>query len=90
MAFACIGERPEAIARPVGPVASFTRWLRKLHTAHQRRANLVNLLAMDVDQLDDLGISRGDIRDALHDSSRKPGEALSARRAQRALAWPQR
>jgi uncharacterized protein YjiS (DUF1127 family) len=90
MAFALIGERPEPLARPIGPLASFLCWLRNLRAARKRRATLASLLEMEVCRLDDLGISRSDILEAMHAPSRGVGETLSTRRAERSQAWPSR
>ncbi|HEV7718034.1 MAG TPA: hypothetical protein VGO70_03555 [Arsenicitalea sp.] len=90
MAFALIGERPEPLARPIGPLASCWRWLRNLRAARKRRMALTSLLEMDACRLDDLGISRGDILEAMHAPSRDAGETLSAHRAEHARAWPAR
>jgi uncharacterized protein YjiS (DUF1127 family) len=88
MAFALLGERPVSLAAPVGPLASFVRWLRRSQAAHARRNTLAHLLEMDACRLDDLGISRADILDALNQPDRCAGDMLSARRARRARSWP--
>jgi uncharacterized protein YjiS (DUF1127 family) len=90
MAFAIIGERPDPLARPARPPALFLQWLRDLRAAHKRHATLASLLEMDACRLDDLGISRSDILEAMQTPSHSAGETLSARRAERARAWPSR
>jgi uncharacterized protein YjiS (DUF1127 family) len=87
MAFALIGERLEPVAAPNGPLASFGRWLRRAQAAHTQRATLAYLLELDACRLDDLGISRADVLEALSNPDRSAGAMLSARRAHRARSW---
>ena len=70
--------------------AAFAAIARRVRTARDRRARqiaLINLMDMDANQLDDLGLSAGDVMDAL--AERWPaGNLLEARRARRATQRP--
>ena len=74
MAFSLPGERSLAPATSVRPVAAFARWVAQVKAARTRRAALRAMLDLDADRLNDLGISRQDIVDAL---GRKTGAAMT-------------
>jgi hypothetical protein len=48
---------------------------------------LNNLLSMDTYRLDDLGINRADLFDAMHAEPRRGARLLADRRAARASDW---
>jgi uncharacterized protein YjiS (DUF1127 family) len=62
------------------------RWLADLRSARARRTALSTLLEMEDHRLDDLGLSRQDITEALRNPDRGASE-LARRRANRAKAW---
>ena len=89
MAYLLTGGRPaRAAAHPL--VLNFKRWLAAARTRRERRSALQNLLELDAALLDDLGISRADVFDAMRHPPRSTGEVLAARRAIRARHWPDR
>jgi uncharacterized protein YjiS (DUF1127 family) len=90
MAYLLSSERPSAAAVPVSPLRSLLNWVARLQAERARRQALLSLLELDGSRLDDLGISRRDLFDVLHDPSRKPGEALSQRRASSSSNWLRR
>ena len=65
MAFSLPGERSLAPALSARPLAAFARWIVQVKAAQTRRAALRAMLDLDCDRLDDLGISRQDIADAM-------------------------
>lgn len=87
MAYLLSGERPTAAAVPVHPLRTFARWLAEIRAARARRRSLLSLLELDSSRLDDLGVNRHDLFEALHDHSRNPGAALSQRRANSSRRW---
>ncbi|HEV7276919.1 MAG TPA: hypothetical protein VGN80_11580 [Devosiaceae bacterium] len=87
MAYLLSSERPTAAARPVHPLRALFRWLGELRAERARRLALLSLLELDNSRLDDLGIDRQDLFDALHDRSRNTGEKLSQRRARSSSHW---
>ena len=70
-------------------VDALVRRLRALHAQRARRLAIKPLLGMDERMLDDMGLSVGDIHDAL--TARGPvGNALHARRRANAFNWSPR
>jgi uncharacterized protein YjiS (DUF1127 family) len=63
--------------------------LRKALARRLQRKSIAALLEMEQSRLDDLGISLGDVREALRGRS-PAGSHLEARRREWALAWPYR
>ncbi len=82
------GRSARAAAHPF--VTNFRHWLAAARTRRARRSALQNLLELDAALLDDLGISRADVFDAMRHPPRSAGEALAACRALRARHWPAR
>jgi len=69
--------------------SAFETMTRRIRGAQSRRAQhlaLASLMEMDAHQLDDLGISIGDVIEA-RQSPRSAGPVLDARRTSRANAW---
>ena len=64
MAISLSGERSLAAASS-NPIAALARWIAKAKAAQTRRTALNALLTLDPARLDDLGITRSDIRAAL-------------------------
>ena len=81
MALSLYGERPSVAAMPVSPFAVFARWVAKAHAARARRTALAALLELDHCRLDDLGIDRGDILEAMQLGGASAGHKLTAARA---------
>ena len=87
MAYLLSGEQPIAAAVPVHPLRAVFRWLAEIRAARVRRTALLSLLELDKSRLEDLGVNRHDLFEALHDRSRNPGETLSQQRARSSSHW---
>ncbi|MDO8360716.1 MAG: hypothetical protein Q7T08_11845 [Devosia sp.] len=83
MALVLSGERPAAAANSINPFRLVVAWFAKARTAREQRLALGNLLELDSHRLDDLGINRGDLFDAMH-AGRRPTRLLAERRSHRA------
>ena len=81
MALVLSGERPRAAAFSWNPVRLVAAWLAKARAARTQRVALDSLLDLDAYRLDDLGINRGDLFDALHTG--RPTRMLAERRSRR-------
>lgn len=84
------GERPADAARSArraDPLRAFGAWIAAVRARRARRVALTHLLDFDAALLDDLGISREDVLEALQHPEREAGRALSARRARASRAW---
>ena len=82
MALVLSGERPRAAAR-FNPLTLVWTWLAKARAERAQRIALESLLQLDAHRLDDLGINRGDLFDAMHASHRST-RLLVERRESRA------
>jgi uncharacterized protein YjiS (DUF1127 family) len=80
-------ERPDEAASSFAPFRAFAAWVGNLRARHAQRVALSNLLELDQSLLDDLGIDRQDVFEALSQPGRLAGSRLSARRARRARDW---
>ncbi len=80
MALVLSGERPVAAAT-LNPVRIVATFFARVKTGRAQRLALHNLLSMDAYRLDDLGINRGDLFDAIH--SQSATRLLADRRAHR-------
>lgn len=87
MAYLLSSERPGAAAVPANPLRALFRWLAALRAERARRAALRSLLDLDSSRLDDLGINRHDLFEALHDHSQQIGERLTQSRARASSHW---
>lgn len=87
MAYLLSGERPAHAAVTTNPFQGLVRWLARARTARAQRTALQNLLELDAALLDDLGINRHDVAEAMRNPPRSAGEALAARRALNARNW---
>jgi uncharacterized protein YjiS (DUF1127 family) len=86
MAYLLSGERPAVAALSSNPLSTAWRWLRQARAAHAQRVALHSLLEFDAHLLEDLGISRQDVVEAItHPVAH--GHALSAHRQRSAKAW---
>lgn len=82
MALVLSGERPAAAAPSVNLFSLAASWFAKARTNREQRLALGSLLDLDPHRLDDLGINRGDLFDAMHDRHR-PTRLLAERRSTR-------
>jgi uncharacterized protein YjiS (DUF1127 family) len=87
MAHLLSGERPALAAAPTSLWQTLVNYLAKARQARARRLMLEALLEFDNSRLDDLGISRGDLFEAMDSPSNRPGIKLSQRRAESARHW---
>ena len=84
MALVLSGERPAAAANSINPFRLAVAWFAKLRAAREQRLALGSLLELDPHRLDDLGIDRGDLFDAMHVGHR-PTRLLAERRSHRTI-----
>lgn len=87
MAFLLSSERPAVAAVTLNPIKGLVRWLAKARARRAQRVALTDLLEFDAALLDDLGINRQDVIDAMRSPRRPAGETLAARRAASARNW---
>jgi uncharacterized protein YjiS (DUF1127 family) len=85
MAYLLSSERPAVAAAQSNPIRSLFAWIAKANAARARRRALVSLLEFDDAMLDDIGIRRSDLFDAMH--SPRAGQTLAQRRAAAARHW---
>jgi len=82
MALVLSGERPAAAAT-INPVTLLVTWFAKARAGRLQRLALENLLELDAHRLDDLGINRADLFDAMQVNNRRPTRLLAERRSHR-------
>lgn len=87
MAYSLSGERPHVAAVSLNPFRAVARWVANARAARAQRIALGTLLEFDTHRLEDLGINRGDLFDALHHSASSAGQELETRRAASSRAW---
>ena len=87
MALLLSGERPSAAAVTLNPFRVAVAFVGKFRAANARRQALHNLLAMDPHRLDDLGINRTDLFEAMASEPSRSTRMLDDRRAQAASQW---
>jgi uncharacterized protein YjiS (DUF1127 family) len=87
MALLLSGERPSAAAVTLNPLHILAAWFGKVRAANARRQALHDLLNLDAHRLDDLGINRSDLFDAMESGPSRSGHLLADRRARNALNW---
>ena len=87
MALLLSSERPSAAAVSLNPFRLAVTFLGKLRAANARRQALNNLLSLDSHRLDDLGINRGDLFDAMAVEPSRTARVLSDRRAATSSHW---
>lgn len=87
MAYLLSGERPAVAAVSSNPLAVLARWFVKGRAARTQKLALNNLLELDEHRLEDLGINRQDLFDALNHAPQPTTRTLSARRASSARNW---
>jgi uncharacterized protein YjiS (DUF1127 family) len=82
MALVLSGERPSAAAASFNPIRLATAFFARAHAERGQRLALKSLLELDSHRLDDLGINRGDLFDAMR-QPQQPTRLLAQRRAAR-------
>lgn len=87
MAFLLASERPAVAAVTSSLFRGVFRWLANARAERAQRLALANLLEFDAALLNDLGINRQDVVEAMRNPPPKAGETLAARRAQNARHW---
>lgn len=87
MAHLLSGERPHMAAVTLNPFRLAARWYDQARKARAQRAALGNLLNLDADRLNDLGINRSDLFDAMDAEPLRRGRILNQRRAKAASDW---
>lgn len=80
-------ERPSMAAASSNPFVALAKWFAEVRARRARRAALETLLDYDTAILDDLGISRHDLYEALESPSQRPGLRLAQRRAESSRNW---
>jgi uncharacterized protein YjiS (DUF1127 family) len=80
-------ERPDEAVSSVAPLKALAAWIRNLRARHAQRVALSTLLDFDQTLLDDLGIDRQDVLEALDHRTGVAGSSLAARRARQAEDW---
>lgn len=87
MAHLLSSERPAMAAAPISLMRALAAWFVKARNRRAQRLVLVSLLDYDQDQLEDIGINRQDLFEALDAPSQRPGLKLAQKRAERARLW---
>lgn len=87
MAHLLSGERPALAAAPTSLLRTLVNWFAKARQARARRVAFEELLEFDSARLDDIGINRSDLFDALDSRATRPGLKLAQRRAESARHW---
>lgn len=89
MAYSLLFSERPGVARvaPVNPFRALARWVAGARTRRAQRLALSSLLDFDDALLEDLGISRQDVIEALQHPSAQAGQRLAARRAAASAAW---
>lgn len=87
MALLLSGERPSAAAVLLNPLRLLAAWMGKVRAANARRQALGDLLDLPPHRLEDLGINRTDLFDAMAVDPVRGTRLLNERRARRASVW---
>ena len=87
MALLLSGERPSAAAVTLNPFRYAVAFIGKVRAANTRRQALNNLLSFNDSRLDDLGINRSDLFDAMAAEPARAGKILNDRRSLAASHW---
>ena len=80
-------ERPSMAAAPSNPFVAVANWFARARARRAQRVALESLLEYDSARLEDLGINRQDLFEALDSPSQRPGLRLSQRRAESSRHW---
>jgi uncharacterized protein YjiS (DUF1127 family) len=87
MALLLSSERPSTAAATLNPFRIAVAFVGKLRVANARRQAFHNLLALDANRLDDLGINRNDLFEAMQAEPHRRSRVLNDSRARRASDW---
>lgn len=87
MALLLSGERPTTAAVTLNPFRLAVTFVGKLRAANARRQAFHNLLSLDGHRLDDLGINRTDLFEAMQARPAGRARILTERRARNAADW---
>jgi len=87
MALLLSGERPSAAAILLNPLRLLAAWIGKVRAANARRQAFGDLLELPPHRLQDMGITRTDLFDALASDPARGSRLLQDRRARRAAVW---
>ena len=87
MALLLSGERPSTAAVSSNPFRYAAAFVSKLRAANARRQALHDLMGLPAHRLDDLGINRTDLFDAMGANPLQGGRFLAERRAETASHW---
>lgn len=85
MAFLLTSKRPTLATASSNILAVLVVWLAKARAAHAQRKAFSDLLEMEPERLDDLGICREDVLAATN--RLRYGRALAQKRAEAASLW---
>ena len=80
-------ERPSMAAASSNPFVLLVNWFARVRARRARHVALESLLEYDSARLEDLGINRQDLFEALDSPSPRPGLRLSQRRAESSRNW---
>jgi uncharacterized protein YjiS (DUF1127 family) len=80
-------ERPSMAAAPSNPLSALANWFAKARVRRAQRIAFESLLDYDTARLEDLGINRQDLFEALDSPSQRPGYKLTQKRAESARNW---
>ena len=87
MALLLSGERPSTAAVSLNPFRYAVAFVSKLRAANARRQALHDLMGLPAHRLDDLGINRTDLFDAMAVEPTRSARILADRRARNASHW---
>jgi len=87
MALLLSSERPSAAAVTLNPFRIAVAFVGRVRAANSRRQALNNLLSFNDGRLDDLGINRSDLFDAMAVETSRAAGVLNTRRAIKASNW---
>jgi len=80
-------ERPSMAAASSNPLIALVNWFAKVRVNRARRLALESLLDYDSALLEDLGINRHDLFEAIASPSQRPGLRLTQKRAESSRNW---
>ena len=87
MALLLSGERPSTAAATLNPFRYAVAFIGKIRAASVRRQALHDLMSLPAHRLDDLGINRTDLFDAMSANPLQGGRFLAERRAETSSNW---
>jgi uncharacterized protein YjiS (DUF1127 family) len=87
MALLLSSERPSAAAVTLNPFRYAVAFVGKVRAASARRQAFQNLLSLNDGRLDDLGINRSDLFDAMAVEPSRAARVLADRRERKAADW---